>query len=87
MTLTKYFEVKKVNKKSSAFVKELDLYPGDIVGVYLEVENKRVGDRNHASEILMRNWRSQYFKRTTLNLFAKFINGDTIEYVERETIV
>lgn len=87
MTLARYFEVKKVNKASSAFVKELDLYQGDIVGVYLEVENKRVGDRNHASEILMRNWRNQYFKRTTLNLFAKFIDSDAIEYVERETLI
>ena len=87
MTLTKYFEVKAVNKKSSAFVKELSIYPGDIIGVYLEVENKRVGDRNHASEILMRNWSNQYFKRTTLNMFAKFINSDAIEYVERETLV
>ena len=87
MTLTKYFEVKKVNKQSSAFVKELSLYPGDIVQVCLKVENKRVGDRNHASDILMRNWSNQYFKRTTLNMFAKFINSDVIEYVERETLV
>ena len=87
MTLTKYFEVKKINKKSSTFVKELDLYPGDIVGVYLEVKNKRIFDRNYASEILMRNWTNQNFKRTTLNLFAKFINSNIIEYVERETIV
>lgn len=87
MTLTKYFEVEKVNKNSSAFVKELDLYPGDIVHVILEVKNKRVGDRNHASEVILKNWRNKETKTTTLNLFAKFIDSDAIEYVERETLI
>lgn len=82
MTLTRYFQVEKVNKKTSPFVKDLDLYPGDIVQVSLEVKNKRAGGRNYASEVILKNWRNKEIKTSTLNLFAKFIDGDHIEYVE-----
>lgn len=86
MTFERYLHVTKVNKKNSAFVKELDIEPGDIIGVYMTVQNKRVGDRNHATEVIMRNWRTVYFKRTTLNMLAKFVDSDIIEYKESNTI-
>ena len=82
ITLTKYLSVTKINKKTSSYVRELDLCQGDIVQVILEVESTK-----NAHEVLLKNWRNYHFKRATLNQFARFMGSGTIEYVEKETLV
>lgn len=87
MVLGTYLIVKKINKKKNAIVQDLELQPGDIVEVSMQVKNQRAGSRNYASEIRLKNWRNLNTKNTTLNLLGRLIEDEVIEYSTKQTLV